>query len=264
MKDDLQQLLGSLHLRKIAEIFDDEAKRADKADLSYQEFVARLLRAQWQANQESALAWRIKRAGLPEQWTLESFPFKRQPGVNARQIRTFAVVRIDRDEVSGALAHMDAVWSRLSPNAPLQRQFADDLFETAYQNATVYFRVLAGLSGFAFIIAMLGLFGMSTHVTSRRRREIGIRKTLGATAPRVVFMLLRDFARPVVIANVIAWPLAFLAGRVYLELFVQRAPLSPGPFVMSLLITLAIAWGAVSMQAVRAAGLKPARVLRAD
>ena len=90
MKDDLEQLLKSLHLRKIAEIFDEEAKRAENADLSYQEFVARLLRAQWQANQEAALAWRIKRAGLPEEWTLESFPFKRQPGVNARQIRTFA------------------------------------------------------------------------------------------------------------------------------------------------------------------------------
>jgi DNA replication protein DnaC len=90
MKDDLEQLLKSLHLRKIAELFDEEAKRAEKADLSYQEFVARLLRAQWQANQEAALAWRIKRAGIPEQWTLETFPFKRQPGVNARQIRTFA------------------------------------------------------------------------------------------------------------------------------------------------------------------------------
>jgi DNA replication protein DnaC len=90
MKDDLEQLLRSLHLRKIAETFDDEVKRAEKADTSYQEFVARLMRAQWQANQEAALAWRIKRAGLPEQWTIESFPFKRQPGVNARQIRTFA------------------------------------------------------------------------------------------------------------------------------------------------------------------------------
>ena len=90
MKDDLEQLLKSLHLRKIAELFDEEVKRAEKADVSYQEFVARLLRAQWQANQEAALAWRIKRAGIPEQWTLETFPFKRQPGVNQRQIRTFA------------------------------------------------------------------------------------------------------------------------------------------------------------------------------
>jgi DNA replication protein DnaC len=90
MKDDLDQLLRSLHLRKIAEIFDDEVARAETDDISYQDLVARLMRAQWQANQEAALGWRIKRAGLPEQWTLESFPFKRQPGVNARQIRSFA------------------------------------------------------------------------------------------------------------------------------------------------------------------------------
>ena len=90
MKDELEQLLRSLRLRKIAEILDEEAKRADKAKLPYQELLDRLLRAQWQANQEAALAWRIDRARLPEQWTLESFPFKRQPGVNQRQIRTFA------------------------------------------------------------------------------------------------------------------------------------------------------------------------------
>jgi len=90
MKDELEHLLKSLRLRKVAELFDEEVKRAEKQDLSYQELWCRLLRAQWQANQEGALAWRIKRAGLPEQWTLETFPFKRQPGVNARQIRTFA------------------------------------------------------------------------------------------------------------------------------------------------------------------------------
>lgn len=90
MKDELEQLLRSLHLKKILELFDEEAKRAEKAELSYQEFMARLLRAQWHANQENALKWRIERAGLPEKWTLETFPFKRQPGVKERQIRTFA------------------------------------------------------------------------------------------------------------------------------------------------------------------------------
>jgi len=90
MNDDLEQLLHSLRLRKVAELFDKEVARADKQKLSHQQLWCRLLRAQWQANQESALAWRIKRAGLPEQWTLESFPFKRQPGVNQRQIRAFA------------------------------------------------------------------------------------------------------------------------------------------------------------------------------
>lgn len=90
MKDDIEQLLKNLHLRKIAEILDDEIKRAEKDDLSHQDLLARLLRAQWQANQESALAYRIKQARLPEQWTLESFPFKRQPGISQKQIRAFA------------------------------------------------------------------------------------------------------------------------------------------------------------------------------
>jgi DNA replication protein DnaC len=90
MTDELAQLLKALHLGRIAEIFDDESAHAEANQLSYQELLARLLRAQWHHRQESALAWRIKRAALPEPWTLESFPFKRQPGISQRQIRGFA------------------------------------------------------------------------------------------------------------------------------------------------------------------------------
>lgn len=90
MNDEVAQLLSNLHLGKIASIFDDEVKKAEKEDLSYTAFMARLLRAQWHHRQESALAWRIKQAKLPEQWTLESFPFKKQPGVSAKQIRSLA------------------------------------------------------------------------------------------------------------------------------------------------------------------------------
>ena len=89
MTDEIAQLLKSLHLGRIAEILDAELADADRNELSYQELIARLLRSQWHHRQETALAWRIKRAALPEQWTLESFPFKRQPGVSQRQIRAF-------------------------------------------------------------------------------------------------------------------------------------------------------------------------------
>ena len=88
--DEIRQLLKTLHLTKIAEILDEELKRAQKSDATYQDVIVRLLRAQWQHKQESALAWRIKRAAMPEQWTLESFPFKQQPGVSQKQIRGFA------------------------------------------------------------------------------------------------------------------------------------------------------------------------------
>ena len=90
MTDDIAQLLKSLRLGRIAEILDDELRTADKEDLSYQEVLVKLLRAQWHRQQESALAWRIDRARLPEQWTLESCTFKRQPGISQKQIRAFA------------------------------------------------------------------------------------------------------------------------------------------------------------------------------
>lgn len=88
--DELEQLLKSLHLRKIAEIIETELADAEKHQRSYTELLVRLLRAQWHHRQESALCWRIKQAQMPESWTLESFPFKKQPGVSQRQIRGFA------------------------------------------------------------------------------------------------------------------------------------------------------------------------------
>lgn len=90
MNEEIEQLLKNLHLHRIVEIFDDELHRAEKAELSYSHFFVRLLRAQWHHRQQSALAWRIKRAQIPEGWTLETFPFKRQSGVSQRQIRAFA------------------------------------------------------------------------------------------------------------------------------------------------------------------------------
>jgi hypothetical protein len=90
MKDDLAQLLACLKLRKIAEIYEAEAQKSEKAGEPFGKLFSRLLRAEWNHRQECALAWRIKKADLPEEWTLESFPFKRQPGVSQRQIRSLA------------------------------------------------------------------------------------------------------------------------------------------------------------------------------
>ncbi|MFL6606284.1 MAG: ABC transporter permease [Steroidobacteraceae bacterium] len=174
------------------------------------------------------------------------------------------LVRVSREDVSGALAHIDAVWKGLVPKVPVRRYFMDELFNSAYETFANVGSVLTGLTAFAFIIAVMGLFSMAIHITSRRLREIGIRKTLGASVRGVVFMLLQDFSKPVVIANVLAWPFAFFAGQLYLNLFTQRAALSPWPFAISLLITLAIAWLAVGTQAYRAAAVRPASVLHLD
>ena len=84
MTEELEQLLKNLKLRRILEIYDEQVRAAEKEDVTYSELVTRLVRAQWHARQEGALEWRIRRANLPERWSLETFPFARQPGVNRK------------------------------------------------------------------------------------------------------------------------------------------------------------------------------------
>ena len=90
INEELEQLLKNLKLRRILDIYDEQLRAAEKEDVPYTEFVTRLMRAQWHARQEHALEWRIRNAKLPERWSLDTFPFARQPGVNRKQIRTFA------------------------------------------------------------------------------------------------------------------------------------------------------------------------------
>src|SRR5271167_4357803 len=90
MNEELEQLLKNLKLRRILEVYEEQLRAAEKEDVPYTEFAVRLLRAQWHTRQETALEWRIRRANLPERWSLETFPYASQPAVNRKQIRAFA------------------------------------------------------------------------------------------------------------------------------------------------------------------------------
>jgi DNA replication protein DnaC len=90
LTEELEQLLKNLKLRRMLTVYDEQLKAAEKANTSYSEFIAGLLRAQWHERQETALESRIRNAGLPERLSLETFPYTRQPGVNRKQIRAFA------------------------------------------------------------------------------------------------------------------------------------------------------------------------------
>jgi DNA replication protein DnaC len=90
MTEELEQLLKNLGLKRILGIYDEQLSTAEKQDVSYSEFLVRLLRAQWHARQESSLKYRIRQAGIPELWSLETFPWAKQPGINRRQMRAFA------------------------------------------------------------------------------------------------------------------------------------------------------------------------------
>jgi DNA replication protein DnaC len=90
MTEELEQLMKSLHMKRSTEIYAEQLKAAEKDDITYSDFLSRLLRAEWHCRQEGSLKARIKRARLPEVWSLETFPFSKQPGVNKRQIRALA------------------------------------------------------------------------------------------------------------------------------------------------------------------------------
>jgi putative ABC transport system permease protein len=172
------------------------------------------------------------------------------------------LIRLSRTDTAAALAHIDSVWRKLAPNVKPARRFIDEQFEVAFGEFRTAGNVLTGLAALAFAIAIAGLAGVAIHVIGRRTHEIGVRKTLGASVRQILTMLLTELSRPIVIASVIAWPLAFMAIQQYVKMFVLQTQLSPWPFLIGLLVTLGVAWLAVVVQAGRAAQLRPADVLR--
>jgi putative ABC transport system permease protein len=122
--------------------------------------------------------------------------------------------------------------------------------------------VLTGLAAFALLISGIGLFGMGGYLADRRTREIGIRKVQGATPAGILRLLLWDFSKPVLWANLLAWPIVLIALDRYLSLFAERVAITPLPFALALAGTWALACLAVGTCAWRAAMLHPTQTLR--
>ncbi|NJR78581.1 ABC transporter permease [Sphingomonas corticis] len=176
---------------------------------------------------------------------------------------TIATVR----HLGDARAVIDGVrdiWRRLVPQVPFEAETADQRlaqFYAADDRATRLFAIGAGL---AVLIGCVGLWGLASFNTARRVKEIGIRKTLGASSADIVKLLVGQFLRPVLIANLVAWPLAFVAMRTWLAGFGDRIALSPLYFVGASLLAIVIAVLTVLGQSLRASRAAPAWALRHD
>ena len=173
-------------------------------------------------------------------------------------------IKLAPGDHSAAIAFFEDVWTRLVPNDPVDWEFLDDRFDARYRAETKQAQMFAAFSAFAIFVATLGLFGLASFTTERRTKEIGIRKVMGASATDIVLLLTSDFTKLVLIANVIAWPVAYYFMNQWLTRFVYKVPFAEWAwlFVASAVVALAAAWLTIGLQAGRAASARPVMALR--
>ena len=171
-------------------------------------------------------------------------------------------VRIKGGHIPDALGFIDTTWHEFAPTSAINRHFIDDSFDRLFAEAEKDGTMFSIFVGIAIFIACLGLFGLAAFAAERRTKEIGIRKIMGARTNDIVRLLLWQFSIPVLIANVIAWPIAWYYLQHWLEGYAYRIELNPLYFVAAGAVALVIAWLTVVGHAVRVARANPVHALR--
>jgi putative ABC transport system permease protein len=177
---------------------------------------------------------------------------------------TYLSVRVETTDISGTLNMIRDRWNSLSGQAPFDYFFADQGFAEQYRAEQRLVQIAGSFSLLAILVACLGLFGMASHVARRRTKEIGIRKVLGASTQGIAALLIRELVSRVLIANVIAWPIAYYLMNRWLQEFAYRTSINPVVFVISGAMSLVVAIATVGYQAVRAARANPVDSLKCE
>jgi putative ABC transport system permease protein len=173
-------------------------------------------------------------------------------------------IRLAASDVRPALAQIEETWTRLYPDFPFEYSFISDEFAQLYREEAHFATLARWFAGLAIFIACLGLFGLAAFTAQQRTKEIGVRKVLGASTPGLVALVSREFLGLVLVAFVLAVPLAFWAMSRWLEDFAYRITLGPGIFLLAGGLALAIAMLTVGYHALRAASADPVQSLRSE
>ena len=173
-------------------------------------------------------------------------------------------VKVAGNKVQEALAFMQSSWKTLVPDVAFEYTFLDEDFANLYKADAQLSKIVGILSGIAVAIAALGLFGLATYATEKRVKEIGVRKVFGASAHSIALLLNRDFLKPVLLASLIAWPIAWMILRTWLTNFAFRIELNVWVFLATALLASLIALVTVSARSLRAAWANPVSSLRTE
>lgn len=172
------------------------------------------------------------------------------------------ILRVQGEDAAGTIETLRNKWAEFAPGEPFEYFFLDDRFDRMYESELRIGRIFGSFSGLAVLVGCLGLFGLAAHSAAKRTKEIGIHKVFGATVPDVLRMLVREYVVLVGVANLIAWPVAYLMMSAWLRNFAYRTGIGWAGFAGTGLATLAVALLTVGAQSVKAASASPAETLR--
>jgi putative ABC transport system permease protein len=171
-------------------------------------------------------------------------------------------IRLDAKNIPQTLAGLEQQWRELAPHRPFECFFLDEVFDKLYRKEQKLAQVFRYFSAIAIFVGCLGLFGLASFIAEQKTKEIGIRKVLGASVAGIVGLLSKDFAKLILLANVITWPGAYYAMNRWLQGFAYRIDLELVTFLIAGALALALALLTISFQAVKAALANPVEALR--
>ncbi len=171
-------------------------------------------------------------------------------------------VRISPKAIPSTMKFIRVTWNRILPDYPFEAVLLDEEFEQGYRNIERTGTLLNSFALLAVIISCLGLFGLASFMAEQRTKEIGVRKVLGASVPGIILLISKEFTKWVLVANVIAWPVAWYVMGKWLQNFVYKTNITWTTFIMSAGIALFIALLTVSYQSIKAALANPVESLR--
>lgn len=172
--------------------------------------------------------------------------------------------RLHTADVTSALDAIEKTWKQVAPNRPFAYSFLSDDFEAMYRSEQRTEQLFMDFAAISILIACLGLFGLSAFAAEQRQKEIGVRKVLGASIPGIVALLSKDFLKPVLIAIVIASPIAWWATHTWLQDFAYKVDITWWVFALAGIVSIGIALLTVSFQSIKAALMNPVKSLRSE
>jgi putative ABC transport system permease protein len=176
----------------------------------------------------------------------------------------FATVRLTGKNVQATIRAIEEKWQNFTTQQPFQYDFFTDIWNNLYKTEMKTGKIFILFSILAIFIACLGLIGLITYITNKRTREIGIRKTYGASIQIVLMLLSKEVLKLILISSVIAYPIAYLGSKYWLEGFADKVKISPLIYIMATLMVLIIGWLSTSYQTIKAANRNPANALRIE